>query len=290
MNEKLLRGWSLRDRILRSVDKLPPMPQILNKAQALLQDPGSSLKDLATLIEMDPALAMKVLKLSNSAYYSRLARVSSLQEASVVLGLKALGELLTVACASDLLCRTLKGYGLPAESLWRHSLSVAVGSRIVAEKKKPGLANEAFSAGLIHDAGKLILDEYVLERNEAFSEFMAGGEETFLNAEKEILGFDHAEIAARVCEKWNFPKPISTAVKYHHHPSRFRGNDLAYIVHAADEIAAWSGMEADGITLDDFGEKAFDILGIEVEEIEPIMDEMVRSVNQITDGTGGNGL
>ena len=93
------------------------------------------------------------------------------------------------------------------------------------------MANEAFSAGLIHDAGKLILDPYILERKEEFLRFLADGEQTFLSAEKEILGFDHAEIAAKVCENWNFPKSTSVAIKYHHYPSRLRGKNLVRFAH-----------------------------------------------------------
>lgn len=279
---------NLRERILGAVDNLPPMPRIIHKARQMVDDPNSNLKDLADLIENDQALAFKVLRLSNSAYYSRLEKVASVQEAAVVLGLKTLEELLTVACTHKVLGRSLKGYGLSSDVLWRHSLSVAIGSRIIASRKKPLLANQAFSAGLIHDAGKLILDKYVLEREEAFSRFLADKEESFLNAEKTILGFDHAEIAAKVCERWNFPKTISVPVRYHHNPSRFRSNELAYIVHAADQIAMWSGMDSDEIMIEP-GDTVFDRLGIAVDEIGMIMDQVVASVKEIAEQVNGHG-
>ena len=76
-------------------------------------------------------------------------------------------------------------------------MGVAFGSRIIADKKSPALANDAFAAGLIHDSGKLILDKHVLERKETFEEFMAGGQQSFLSAEKQILGFDHSEMHLR---------------------------------------------------------------------------------------------
>lgn len=284
MSDTMVKGRHLRERILASVEHLPPMPHVMHRAQQMLQNPDLRLKDLADVIETDQALAIKVLKLSNSAYYSRLERVSSIQEAAVVVGFRVLGELLTVACASKLLGRSLAGYNLAADALWRHSLSVAIGSRIVANRKFPALAHEAFSAGLIHDAGKLILDEYVLERQDEFSRFLKDGNETFLRAEKDILGFDHAEIAGRVCEKWNFPKSVSVPVRYHHDPSRFRSNELAYIVHVADQIAMWSGMDTDGITID-IGDKAFETVGVAVEEIGMIIDEMVSAVHQIVEET-----
>jgi HD-like signal output (HDOD) protein len=285
----IMLGWSLKERIIGAVDNLAPMPQIMHKAREILDDPDSSLKDLADLMETDQALAVKVLRLSNSAYYCRLEKVASVQEAAVVLGMKTLGEMLTVACTQKALGRSLKGYGLAADALWRHSLSVAVGSRIIANRKIPRLSNEAFSAGLIHDTGKLILDEYVLEKKDAFDKFLAESDATFLDAEKKILGFDHAEIASRVCDKWNFPKTISTPVRYHHKPARFRTNELAYIVHVSDQIAAWSGMDTDGVAVE-IGDKAFEALGMQVEDIGPIMDEVVASVKEIAKKMGSNGM
>ena len=281
MNNKRLSGKYLKQDILLAVNNLPPMPQVMHKARDIIQNPSSSLKDLGDLIESDQALAMKVLRLANSAYYSRMGKVSSVQEAAVVLGLRILSELITVAFMSKVLGSSLKGYGLPAESLWRHSLGVAVGSRIIADKKYARLANEAFSAGLIHDVGKLILDRYIYERKKEFLKFFADGGQAFLIAEKEILGFDHAEIASEVCKRWNFPRSISVAVKYHHHPSRLRGNKLAYIVHVADEIAVLSGLDVEGMT-HEIDDKSIQVIGIQSNEIELIVDEVVKSVNQIT--------
>lgn len=281
MNSKLPSGRYLKQNILLAVNNLPPMPQVMHKARDIIQNPISGLKDIGDLIESDQALAMKALRLANSAYYSRMGKVSSVQEAAVVLGLRILSELITVAFMSKALGSSLKGYDLPAESLWRHSLAVAVGSRIIANKKYPALANEAFSAGLIHDVGKLILDRYILERKEEFLKFLADGEQAFLIAEKEILGFDHAEIGSEICKRWNFPKSISVAIKYHHHPSRLWGNKLAYIVHVADEIAILSGIDIEGVTLE-IDDKSIQMLGIQSDEIEVIIDEVVKSVNQIT--------
>lgn len=281
MTNELLKGKSLQKAILQDIESLPPMPAIVESARRIMDDPDSSFKDLANLIEKDQSLAMKVLRLSNSAYYGRLQKASSIQDAAVVLGLKALGELLTVACLAKRLDQTLNGYNLSAGVMWRHSLSVAVGSRIVATRKYPNLMNEAFSAGLIHDAGKLILDKYILERKAAFHAFVEAQDQTFLAAEKAMLGFDHAEIAARVCGAWSFPKQITAAVKYHHRPSRFRGGALAFIVCTADQIAIWGGMQTDGISLES-EIKSFDNLDIPVEEIGPIIDEVSETVNDIT--------
>ncbi len=273
---------NLKENILLAVNNLPPMPQVMHKARELLRSPTSSLKDVADLIETDQALAIKLLRLANSAYYSRTGRVSSVQEAAVVLGLKGLSEVITVGFTSKLLGTSLKGYGLPARSLWKHSLAAAVGSRMIANVRFPALANQAFFAGLIHDSGKLILDPYVLERKEEFSERVADGEQISLGVEKEIFGFDHAEIAAQICEKWNLPKSISIATKYHHYPSRSLGNKLAYIIHAADQVAKWSNMDTEGIIHKLDGD-SIQMLGIEKNDIEVIISKVAKCVDDITE-------
>lgn len=286
MTATLLKNKPLKNKILNAVDNLPPMPQVMHKAREIIEDSNSSFKDLEKLIVMDQSFAVKILKIANSSYYGRIKKVSSIQDAAVVIGMKNLSELVTLACASSLLNKSLRGYDLPAQSLWRHSIGVAIGSKIIAGKKYPSLVNDAFTAGLIHDAGKLILDEHVYERKDQFQDFMSDNQQTFLDAEKEILGFEHAEIAAKVCEKWNFPKSINVAIRYHHQPSSLWGNKLAYIVHVADQITAWIGMDIDGISVE-ISDKSLEVVGIQVHEIAHIVDEISEYVDQMVNTVEG---
>ena len=148
------------------------MPQVMIKAREVMNNPKSNFKELADILEVDQAMAARVLKLSNSAYYGLAGKVSSVQHASVLLGYKTLGELVSMAGSSNLLGKTLEGYKLDSGDLWGHSLTVAFGSRLIASKKKPDMENDAFAAGLIHDAGKLVLDAYIYERRDLFEEFV----------------------------------------------------------------------------------------------------------------------
>jgi len=191
-----------------------------------MANPNSDYKKLAELLETDQAIAAKVLKLANSSYYGMNGKVSSIQHAAVVLGHKALGELISMGGTASILGNTLEGYGLEVGDLWRHSLGVAFGSRIIPNRKNPALSNDAFASGLIHDSGKLILDPHILERKEVFNEFMADGLQSFLAAEKQILEFDHSEIASEACKNWNIPQALTVAIRYHHYPSRSQGNEL----------------------------------------------------------------
>lgn len=180
-----------KDRILDEIEDLPPMPQVAHKGRKIAADKTPSFKDLAIAIEGDQAIAAQVMKIANSTYYGVNSNVKSVQQASVVLGMETLHELLTLACASTLLGSELKGYELISGDLWQHSLATAFCSRNIALKVAPMFADDAFLAGLIHDSGKLILDSYVNERKDEFKEFLESGDQTFLDAEKSILGFDH---------------------------------------------------------------------------------------------------
>ncbi|MEN8806462.1 MAG: HDOD domain-containing protein [Desulfobacterales bacterium] len=227
----------LKKRILSNLSGLPPMPQIVFKAHEIMEDPNSGTKKVAELIETDQAIAAKVLKMANSAYYGMSGKVSSIQHAAVVLGDKALGELVTLAGTSSLLGNKLYGYAMDSGELWRHSMTVAFGSKIMAQRYMPQLENDAFSVGLIHDVGKLVLDRPVLNRKSVFDEFMASGDKTFLSAENRILGFDHAEIGYDICQQWQIPDSLAKAIRYHHRPSAESDDSLVCIVSMADTIA-----------------------------------------------------
>ena len=273
---------SLKSKILRSLVELPPMPNIILKAREIMEDPGSSLKDLAGVIEHDQAIVARVLALANSAYYGLSGLVSSIQHASILLGQKTLGELITIAASSQLLSKKLKGYQLYPGDLWKHSLAVALGSRIIAEKKNTEWVEDAFIAGLLHDAGKIILDPYIVERKKAFKKVLEDGQQKFFEAEKEILGFDHAEVMSRAARFWRYPENQSTAIRYHHYPLRSGDNELAFIVHLADFAAKEAGYKSeDRISQPEIDPQTLNYLGFQKEDLNYIIIEITESVEKL---------
>ena len=278
-NTKIL---SLKSKILRSLVELPPMPNIILKAGEIMEDPDSSLKELSGVIEHDQAIVARVLALANSAYYGLSGLVSSIQHASILLGQKTLGELITIAASSRLLSKKLKGYQLDPGNLWKHSLAVALGSRIIAEKKNVELVEDAFIAGLLHDAGKIILDPFVLERKKEFKKFQKTGKQTFIEAEKKILGFDHAEVMSRAARFWRYPEAQSTAIRYHHYPLRSGNSELAFIVHLADFTAKEAGFSSEATSSSsEIDPQTLNILGLQKEDLNAIAAEIVVSVEKL---------
>ena len=261
---------------------LPSMPHIVPQALEIISAEDSSLKALARVIETDPVIAAKTLKLANSAYYGTRSKVSLLQKATVLLGNKNVADIIFMAATSSLLDKTLKGYGMESGDLWRHSLSVAFGSRIISSKTAPDLVDDAFAAGLLHDIGKVALDRYILERKAAFDELVKDGRHSFIEAEAQILGVDHSEITSEMCMNWRIPEALCRAIRYCPYPSRSQGNELAYIVHIADTIAKRSEI---GIGVKDIiylmEDGAIEFLSLKAEDLKHIMDEMVEAVEKV---------
>lgn len=270
----------LKKSILKALKNLPPMPQVISKVREIMANPLSSFKDIANVIEKDQAIAAMILKTANSAYYGMSGKVSSIHQASVVLGYKSLSEILTVVGSAGLLGKRLKGYGMDSGDLWRHSLSVAVGSQIIVGMKNPSMENEAFSAGLLHDTGKLPLDKYIVEKKDAFRKLQTGTQQSLLNAEKQLFGFNHAETAFELCNIWNMPPFQANAIKYHHCPSASEGNYLAYVLHAADLIALMDSIGIEGVK-DEIENGAISFLDITEEDLAGIYEKVKKAVDTI---------
>lgn len=283
-----------RKKVLRKLRDLPPMPQIVFKARQIIGDPDSEMSELADLLESDQAIATKVLKLANSAYYGLSGKVSSIRHASSLLGYKALGQLISMVGGAAVLGKTLEGYDLDSAGTWRHSLLAASASRILANRKTPDLEGDAFSAGLIHDVGKLVLDTYVMDRKAEFERLTSGGRNSMLAAEQHLLGLDHAEIGYEVCQHWNIPEAISTAIKFHHDPAKSDQDNLSYIVFMADSIAnivksmeetegtmaQMEGIEGFMYMIDD---DALTFLGLTEDDIPNILNEAWDAVNKLSE-------
>ncbi|MBI9078011.1 MAG: HDOD domain-containing protein [Desulfatibacillum sp.] len=270
----------MKERIANSVRVLPPMPSVIEKARKVMDDPKANLRALGQILEKDQGIAARILRLANSPYYGMAGTVASIDRAIVVLGRKALSEILSMAAMSVFAGRDYVGYGLTGEEMWWHTIAVAIGAKTIAEKVRPRLAEDAFATGLIHDAGKLVLDKFVLENKGAFDQLINSGK-TAVTAEKETLGWNHCEIASQICQSWKVPKHMAQAVMHHHTPAKAENKALACIVHLADGMAhvcaTEIGMPSSPFKMD---KNAVQLLGLEPLEMNTIMNSIQESVQQ----------
>lgn len=282
--ESTLETDDLKKKILKRIKDLPPMPKVLFKARKVMDDPKSGFKEIAKIIETDQAIAAKVLKVANSAYYGLSGMVNSIHQATVVLGYETLEQVITMVSSSSMLGKQLKGYALSAGVLWKHSLAVAMASRSIAKKRAPSMEGDAFSVGLIHDAGKLALDSQILKKKKEISAFLQNGETNFRKAEHHVLGFDHTEIAFDLCQKWNLPDAHAEAMRYHHNPDQSENNQLAHIVHIADYMAKQAEFgTGPAFNSEPLNPASVEMLQLKPEHIEEITADMIDSVEKITE-------
>ena len=272
----------LKTRIIQGIKDLPPMPQAVIKIQQLISDLNSDTAQVAGIIESDQAIAAKVLKMANSAFYGMSGKISSIHQASLLLGYQTLGEIVAMAGAADILDRKMPGYGYDSQELWQHSLSVAFTSKMIADMKEKSVIHEAHTAGLIHDVGKIILDQHVLENKDQIAAFMNQEQKTYLDAERYFFGFDHAGIASEICKTWKIPEKISLAIRCHHQPSLSNGDKLSYILHMADHISTMGGIGYDDDdALYELEKGTMDFVELNQEEVSDITLKVLEAIDQL---------
>lgn len=276
------------ENLIKKVNDLPSLPIVTMQVMKLTDDPKTSILDLANTILQDQALTAKILRLANSAFYGFARSISTITDAIVILGFKSIRDLVLAASVYDVANKELKGYALAKGELWKQSIISAMLARKIAKKIKYHSTDEAFVAGLLHDIGKVVINLYV---NEAYKEILAKVENEkipFLVAEKEILGFDHAEVGAYVARKWNLPESLVNTIAFHHNPSEAPGDkQQCAIVHISDAICMTIGvgLGADGL-LYQFDEGALKELHLKGRDIEDIISEVsdeLVDINTLTD-------
>ncbi len=212
---------SFMEEIIAAVDEMPPFPQVVQRAMQALADPEYEVSGLVDILKVDQAVTANILKLCNSAYFGLPRKVASLKEAVVYLGADQLRQLLLSGAASKIYEKPTQGYALFADELWRHALATAVMAQVLRRHLRLKIdENMVFTAALLHDVGKVVLSAFVKDKYRAIESMVEEGESSFQEAEKVVLGFDHAEIGGKIAEKWEFPPEIIAAISFHHEPSR----------------------------------------------------------------------
>ena len=232
--------------ILQKVDNLQYNFHIAVKVSKLLDDYNVSINELTRLIEADQALTVKLLKHCNSAEYGFSRRITTVKDAIAKLGFKTLKTMIFTIVTKSSFNQEIKGYGLEKGELWRNSVSCAVYSRYLAKLINYIDPDQAFTAGLLRDVGKLVLHEYVRKDYDEIERLVNEENITFSEAEEKIIGLNHCQIGALVAEKWNFPQILIDTIKYHHNPEKAdqencEDMDLLKIIHFADYLAVILG-------------------------------------------------
>jgi putative nucleotidyltransferase with HDIG domain len=225
----------VRDTISR-ISGLPTLPAVLGQILEALSDPDSSALDLGKHIAADQSLSATLLRQVNSAYYGFYRRITDVKDAVVILGFREVQNMVMAATAFRTFPRGRSGYD--RARLWRHSLASAMAAERVAKRVGLQLEGGYFSAGLLHDIGKVALDSMLPEHfDEAVKLALEQGKPLY-EVEPIVFGLDHAEVGGVLGEHWNLPPILVEAIRRHHQPeTALLSPELAQVTAVANHLA-----------------------------------------------------
>jgi HD-like signal output (HDOD) protein len=234
------------DRIIDEVVTLPSLPGTVAHIMRLVDDPNSPLSLVAKAISADPPLAIKTLRLVNTAYYGLRQKVTTIEHAVVLLGTKVIKNLAFTATVLDIMKDEM-------DSFFHHSVACGVAMRTIAMTGPGGLpiesTEEAFVYGLLHDIGKVLFKKYLPQEAEEVRQLVIAEGIATYEAEKRIIGVDHAEMGASIGLKWKLPEILVSSIRGHHDISRCPSPEearLAASIAIADLICTRCGIDSDG--------------------------------------------
>jgi len=261
--------------LVQSVRQLPTLPTIYSRVTEMVQDPRSSVSDVSRVVGQDQVVVSKLLRLVNSSFYGLRQSVSTVQRAMTIIGFRSLKEMLLALTVLPLLDKCSEGTSVDLAQFWAHSVGCAAAGRVLSKTLRVSEPEEMFTAGLLHDVGKIAQLRFMEEEFVQLLE-RAGEENVPLYVlEPEVLGFDHSAVGRILAEKWRFPEKLAEIVACHHVPAtaaRFP-REVA-MIHLADIICRACLMgEVPDARVPPLDRKAWTTLGLKKEQLAPIMRE-----------------
>lgn len=264
------------EEIDQAIAHTSPIPQIALSIMRMLRHENYSTEELAEEFKSDQVLVAKVLRLCNSAMLSADKRIDSIDHALVLLGEGHLLELIVSASVDVFFSQQEGGYSLMRGGLFKHALGVAHVAKVISQftgRQDPGTA---YTAGLIHDIGKVVLDHYVGRAIPLFYKNAPTDDSDLIHLEIEALGVDHQEIGKRLAKEWNLPESLTEVIAFHHWPEMAeKHGELVHLVYLADLLTSWvlAGLELEKINTESLHGR-LQRLGLKPEQIPIIIDRV----------------
>ena len=261
----------------KEVESLGSLPVIFHQLNKALDDPHSSVDHFGEIIEADPGLSIRLLRIANSSFFGFSSRIATVGEALTLIGLKQMRDLVTATVVLDFF-HEIPPALLQLEAFWHHSLACGIGARLLAIQRGEASPERFFLAGLLHDTGRLVM---CLKIPEKLPDILARGataEKTLTEIERESLGTDHAEVGGTLLEHWCFPPLLVETVRCHHAPERAGQFPMAAsLVHVADIVAHSLELGASGEPVPPKLEQvAWNRLGLEASILGTLVNELDR--------------
>jgi putative nucleotidyltransferase with HDIG domain len=271
--------------LVAKVRNLPPISQAALRLVNLLDEPAVSNDDVVQVLKYDNVLTAKLLRACNSPYFGLEEPVSSVDQAVLILGHEQILHVVLTLAFGGVMAVPLAGYAVEANELWRHSLTTATAAEfLVSNVVEMNIdSHAAFTIGLLHDIGKLIISQAVTPEHQArIRDSIANNGLSRSEAEKEVLGADHAETGGALLQAWNLPEDIVEAVSNHHHSIVEPHPKLSAIAHAANCIAHLVGpapsLESDAVRMDP---RVAEVFNLTPQRLEVVVVEVRDSCDQV---------
>jgi putative nucleotidyltransferase with HDIG domain len=272
-------------KTLENVSTIPTLPIVIEKITRLLQNPSTSAEEIGKAITTDQALASKVLKLVNSAFYGFPGKISTITHAVVILGFATVKNVVLTASIFDAFSKRVNlSQNFDLEKFWLHSIACGAASQCIAKHIGSSAKEECFIAGLIHDVGKILMCNYLPDEFEMVMQDRIKRDCLFYESEKEVLHITHQELGGIIAERWNLPKELQNAVKNHHYQTQDKDfSTVTGIVHAADILVRALDIGNGGDNkIPQISDVVWTNLGFESIQLHTLLEDIESEVDKAT--------
>ena len=272
------------EQLETSISKIKPIPQIALKLLRMIQDANYSMDDLGAQIKQDQIISAKVIRLCNTAYFRQNINVDSIERAMVVLGEKRLLQMVVSASMEGFFNSDIGGYSLCKGGLFKHAVGTALISEKLASYNRKVSGDIAYTAGLLHDIGKIALDQFMDRAYPLFYRRTQERNEILVNVEKEIFGLSHTEAGGKLAEMWGLPERLVDVIKHHHRPEEAEfDHELNHLVYLADLLMSRFivGQELERLNTDSFFER-LERAGIKADRFPKVIEELSDIISNIS--------
>lgn len=269
--------------LIKEVKNLKPVPAIAGQIIEIADNPSCNMADIAKVIQYDPAMTAHILRTCNSAFFGLPNPVESVKDAVSILGIDQIVELVLLNAGAATLNRPQKGYEMRQGAMWKHSVASALIAKDIAISRCPQCRHTIFTAALLKDIGKVVLDKFIQNSLPKIESLIKNQNLSFIEAEKKVIGTDHAEIGAMIAKIWKFSPKMVKIIRHHHLSDETMEKETnVAIVYLADCICMMMGINlgVDALTYR-FHDHIIRKLDIKPEDIAKIMVDFTFNMQQV---------